>query len=95
MQSRLIQKLLLGVVVLVFGLALAKRRRAGKPTKRELVDLVSAGAGILTLVPLVFDLPVPWSLPFFLTAFALMVLAFRRPPSSGGAPPSDNDRAAG
>ena len=88
MPYNLVLKIVLGLTVVMFALALARQRRAGKPNRRDLIDLVGAGAGILGNVPLVFDLPTLWSVPFFVAAFALIAVAFRRRASPDGSPPA-------
>jgi hypothetical protein len=87
MPHELVLKIVLAVTVVLFALTLAMRRRAGKPTRKDLIDLAGAGAGILGVVPSVLDLPILWSLPFFVAAFALIAVAFRRLPSPDRSPP--------
>jgi len=90
MPHKLVLKIVLGILVVMFALALARRRRDGKPTRRDLSELAGAGSGILSLVPLVFDLPMLWAVPFFVAAFVIMAVAFRRHPSPEGSPPPGN-----
>jgi hypothetical protein len=84
MKERLLKKVCVGVVLLIFVLVLAKRRRAGKASKTDLVGLAGPASWLLILVPMVFDLSFIWELPFFLAAFALLAFAYRHLPPPGG-----------
>jgi uncharacterized membrane protein YhaH (DUF805 family) len=70
------------VVIVVVVLVVAKRWRDGMLTRANLAKLAAPCGAFLTTIPWTFDLPIVATVPVFVVAFALLVFALLRAPSS-------------
>jgi hypothetical protein len=86
MQDRVLPKVCVGFMFLMFLLALVKGHRAGKSFKESLSGFSSSGALFFAQVPFAFDLQALAATPFVVTAVALLAVSFRRLGSSADRP---------